>query len=169
MKMTRRLQKGFTLIEIMIVVAIIGILSAVALPAYQDYIARSQVARVVGETATLKVKIDTCLAEGRNALGTNITSTVCSLSDLRPSSIITGAVPGGSDAPGLANPAISGYPAITLGTTTANTTIVATFGHGATQALTSSAQNVTWTRTPAGLWTCTTNVLMKFRPRGCSA
>lgn len=41
--MKNSLQKGFTLIELMIVIAIIGVLAAVAVPAYQDYIAKSQV------------------------------------------------------------------------------------------------------------------------------
>lgn len=51
------MQKGFTLIELMIVVAIIGILAAVALPAYQDYTARAKVSEVVLAASTCRTAI----------------------------------------------------------------------------------------------------------------
>ena len=55
--MKKQIQQGFTLIELMIVVAIIGILAAVALPAYQDYTARSQMAEAIAVAGALKTSI----------------------------------------------------------------------------------------------------------------
>ena len=53
----KRLQQGFTLIELMIVVAIIGILAAIALPAYQDYTVRAKVSEVILQASAGKVAV----------------------------------------------------------------------------------------------------------------
>ena len=63
--MKRSMQKGFTLIELMIVVAIIGILAAIALPAYSDYTARAQASEALTVTEGLKKDIGVHYAENR--------------------------------------------------------------------------------------------------------
>ena len=60
-----KIQKGFTLIELMIVVAIIGILAAIALPAYQDYTVRAKVSEAMGLAAAAK----SAVSESRLSLG----------------------------------------------------------------------------------------------------
>ena len=62
----KRVQQGFTLIELMIVVAIIGILAAVALPAYQDYTTRSKMSEVLIMAAPAKLAV----SETSSSLGT---------------------------------------------------------------------------------------------------
>ncbi len=61
--MKRSIQKGFTLIELMIVVAIVGILAAVALPAYQDYTKKAKFAEVVSVGASYQTAVATCIQE----------------------------------------------------------------------------------------------------------
>jgi len=64
MKIRKQLQQGFTLIELMIVVAIIGILAAVALPAYQDYTIRAKVSEAASISSTARTAISLAFNEG---------------------------------------------------------------------------------------------------------
>jgi len=65
----KKIQSGFTLIELMIVVAIIGILAAVALPAYQDYTKRAKFSEVVIGTSGLKTAVEICAQDLNTVVG----------------------------------------------------------------------------------------------------
>lgn len=73
----KKLQQGFTLIELMIVVAIIGILAAIAVPAYQDYTIRSRVSEAASLSGAVRTAMDVAFSEGY-ALG-SIPNTPASL------------------------------------------------------------------------------------------
>lgn len=141
--MKAQMQKGFTLIELMIVVAIIGILAAIAIPQYQTYVAKSQVQRVVAESGSIKTAIEACVLDGKTTIGDGAgecdpQATGSTLLDGAAQTSVT--LPAGTGVPQV--PALTG----------ADDTIVATFGNSAAVAL--QGENITWTRAADGTWTC---------------
>lgn len=136
--MKRALQQGFTLIELMIVVAIIGILAAVALPAYQDYTVRAKVTEVILAASGAK----TGVAEAAATYGSLPSSTQFTAVN-QASAYVSGVTWNGT--------------AITA-TAKGDTNISAS-----TITLTPSNDSATSVLT----WTCAGTILSKYRPSSC--
>lgn len=147
-------QKGFTLIELMIVIAIIGILAAIAIPQYQNYIAKSQVSRVMGELGSLKTAVETCYLDGK--------TTGCQLGAVQ--SDLLGALVETTGSTSIAGLEVK------IGNEASDdpsATIIGTFGNNAATTLQPKA--LTWSRDAAGTWVCFTTVEAKYRPTGCAS
>jgi len=90
--MKKRIQKGFTLIELMIVVAIIGILAAVALPAYQDYTVRAKVSELMLAAAAFKSSVAERAASDGSLVSAGGGLTVATVGKIAGGSVTPGGV-----------------------------------------------------------------------------
>lgn len=136
----KKTQQGFTLIELMIVVAIIAILAAIAIPQYQNYVARSAVTRLVGETAAYKTAVEDCLAQGDTSCDDNAP-------DITATAALNGIV-------------------TTVGATSADeSSITGTFSTSSPTVV--GSDSVTWTRDADGQWECEFSGAAKYAPKSC--
>jgi len=159
-------QKGFTLIELMIIVAIIGILSAIAVPQYQNYVAKAQSTRLMAEMSTLRTMVDICLFDANECSFVAPTTTLMGATIYDPA-IITAV-------PSLTNSRLS----VIIEGTNGSATISGMFGAGSSAML--KSKTMQWHRNPAvagtatidaipgGEWACETTIVEpRFVPAGC--
>ncbi|WP_350016811.1 pilin [Rhodanobacter sp. IGA1.0] len=137
----KTMQKGFTLIELMIVVAIIAILAAIALPQYQNYVARSQATAGLADITPGKTAFEEMVNNGQSAanftvdaVGLQATTERCAVA--------------------LTQPDATGAAAAALKCTLKGNPKVAT-------------KTIQWDRASNGSWTCHSSLEDKFRPKGC--
>jgi len=140
---SNRSDGGFTLIELMIVVAIIGLLAAIALPQYDDYVARAQVSEAAGLIDGLKTKIAEAMSDAGSAGCAKPTAAVTAGRYVSKIDFLPGGAP----------------PSLTCA-------LQAKFGGSANSKVASKTLTYTFTM-DTGAWDCSTTLDNRVKPKAC--
>lgn len=132
-------EEGFTLVELMVVVAVIGVVVSITLPIYSNYLARTKVTAGITETASLKSLVQVELDQGHD---------VSSASDVGAS-----ASSNNCSSMTLSGSALTGVASVVCVLTNAPATV--------------DGQTVRWTKAAAGAWTCATTAPAALAPFSC--
>ena len=165
-------QKGFTLIELMIVIAIIGILAAIAIPAYQNYTAKAQATEAVTLLGGLKTAVVDLSSSVGMAQACSANDAVLESGTLGQTGYVAPKPAGALQADNnftLAGKYVTGITAVASGTAPNQTcTLTATYGStGINDKLAGKKVNFIYNPAAGGSWSCTSDLPDAVRPNTC--
>ena len=159
-------QKGFTLIELMIVIAIIGILAAIAIPAYQNYTAKAQAT----EAVTLLGGLKTAVVDLASSVGMKQACSANAAVTAPADKVAPAGALAASNGFTLKGKYVTGITAVASGTAPDQTcTLTATYGStGINDKLAGKKVNFIYNPAAGGSWSCTSDLEDAVRPNTCT-